>query len=435
MGTSSVEDPTSRTEIALLTGVTESLTSSRPIDADQLKQARNARSDSNPSPILIVAGESSGEMHAAELVSAIRDKTRDEVPHFFGCGGEKMRRSGVETLVDIHKLAVLGPFEAVSHVAHLYSALKLLSEQAKHRRPQLAILVDFPDFNLRLARRLKALGIPIVYFISPQVWAWRSRRVVEMKKTIDHMLVILPFEKTFYAELGMEVDFVGHPLVDRVTRTSSREDFFRKYQMNPDHSVISLMPGSRTKEIKYHLPVLLEVAQRLAWEQPVQFLLPLASDANQALVAGLIKEMTTNLPVRLVFDDNYDAVGHSDLAVVSSGTATLETAILGTPLIVVFRISNFTWIVGQYLVDVPFYSLVNLIAGKKIVPELYQQDFSPDRLHAEIRKYLDDAALRKRVKMELSLVKEKLGEGGAIERAAEKVWRWLYPPTSKAPAI
>jgi len=430
-----MEDPTSWTELALLTGVTESLTSSRPINADRLKQTQDSRSDSNPSPILVVAGESSGEMHAAELVSAIRNRMGDDVPHFFGCGGEKMRRSGVETLVDIHKLAVLGPFEAVSHAAHLYSALKLLAEEAKHRRPQLAILVDFPDFNLRLARRLKGLGIPVVYFISPQVWAWRSRRVVGMKKTIDHMLVILPFEKAFYAEFGMEVDFVGHPLLDRVTRTFSREDFFRKYQLNPEHTVISLMPGSRTKEIKYHLPVLLETAQRLAWEQPVQFLLPLASDASQGLVARLIKEMTTKLPVRLVFDDTYDAVAHSDLAVVSSGTATLETAILGTPLIVVFRISNFTWIVGQYLVDVPFYSLVNLIAGKRIIPELYQQDFNSDRLHSEIRKYLDDAALRKRVKMELSLVKERLGEGGAVERAAEKIWRWLHPPTSQAPPI
>jgi lipid-A-disaccharide synthase len=383
--------------------------------------------NSRSSSILIVAGESSGEMYAAELVGSIRAKRGRSLVHFFGCGGQEMRQVGVETLVDVHKLAVLGPFEAMSHFVHFYAALRLLTKEAERRRPQFAILVDFPDFNLRLARRLKALDIPVIYFISPQVWAWRTDRVHEMKKIIDHMLVILPFEKEFYASFGMEVDYIGHPLLDRVKTSYSRQGFFQKYNLNPDLPVISLLPGSRAKEIKYNLPILLESAQRLHWEQPTQFLLPLASNLNSNLIQRVLNDTAPELPLQIISGQTYDVVGHSDLAVVSSGTATLETAILGTPLITVFRISNLTWIVGQYLVHVPFYSLVNLIAGKEIVPELYQKEFNVDRLYAESRKYLADGALTKRVRMELAVVKQRLGEGGAIERAAERILRWCYP--------
>ncbi len=403
------------------------------IDSEALQRPSARGFDSDFRSILVVAGESSGEMHAAELVSAIRARMGVGLLHFFGCGGERMRQSGVETVVDIHKLAVLGPFEAMTHFVHLYAALKLLVDEAAHRHPKLAILVDFPDFNLRLARRIKALKIPIIYFVSPQVWAWRSGRVLQLKKTVDRMLVILPFEKEFYSGFGMEVDYVGHPLLDRIRIRSSRDDFLRRYNLDSGRNIISLLPGSRTKEIKYNLPVLLQTAQRLAWERQVQLLMPLASGDNLNLVKHIVQEMTPELPLRLLLDDTYDAVAHSDVAVVSSGTATLEAAILSTPLIAVFRISNFTWIVGQYLVDVPFYSLVNLIAGKEIVPELYQKEFNTDRLYAEITKYLDDAAATKRVKMELSLIKEKLGEGGAIEKAAEKVWTWLQAQDDKTP--
>jgi len=411
--------------------VTESQPNSRNVETGPRGWKEPQGSDAHPPSILVVAGESSGEMYAAELVSAIQARMGNEPLQFFGCGGERMRRSGVETVVDIHKLAVLGPFEAVSHLLHLYTALKLLTQESEARRPQMAILVDFPDFNLRLAKRLRTLHIPIVYFISPQVWAWRSRRVLLMKELIDHMLVVLPFEKEFYAGFGMDVDYVGHPLLDRVKTSMSRGDFFRKYRVEGRGTVISLLPGSRTKEIQYHLPVLLQTARRLARERPMKFFLPLASSANRTLVECLVQEACADLPLEIIVDDAYNAVAHSDLAVVSSGTATLETAILGTPLITVFKISNLTWIVGQYLVHVPFYSLVNLIAGKEIVPELYQNEFNGDRLYTEIKKYLDDDALRKHVRMELSLVKEKLGEGGAIERAAAKIWRWLQTRDKK----
>jgi lipid-A-disaccharide synthase len=321
-------------------------------------------------------------------------------------------------------LAVLGPFEAVSHLGHLYSALRLLVNEARARRPRLAILLDFPDFNLRLAVKLKALGIPVLYLISPQVWAWRSGRVKQMQKTIDRMLVILPFEKDFYAERGVQVDYVGHPLVDRVRVSKSRSEFFHAHKLDESVPTVSLLPGSRTSEIRFHLPTLLQAARWLHWQRPVQFLLPAASSLHGSQIRKILTD-SGGPPLSLIEYDTYNAVGHSDLAVVSSGTATLETALLGTPLITVFKISNFTWIVGQYLVRVPFYSLVNLIAGREVVPELFQSAFTAERLHAEMVGLLDQPDRLKHVRMGLASVKQKLGAGGAIHKAAECILPWL----------
>ena len=380
--------------------------------------------NSQAQSVLIVAGEASGDMYAAELVTDLLGKVPQGSFKFFGCGGKRMRQSGVETVVDIHRLAVLGPFEAVSHLGHLYSALRLLVNEARARRPRLAILLDFPDFNLRLAGKLKALGIPVLYLISPQVWAWRSGRVKQMQKTIDRMLVILPFEKDFYAERGMQVDYVGHPLVDRVRVSKSRSEFFHAHKLDESVPTVSLLPGSRTSEIRFHLPTLLQAARWLHWQRPVQFLLPAASSLHVSQIRKILAD-SGGPPLSLIEYDTYNAVGHSDLAVVSSGTATLETALLGTPLITVFKISNFTWIVGQYLVRVPFYSLVNLIASRQIVPELFQSAFTAERLHAEMVGLLDQPERLKHVRMGLASVKQKLGAGGAIHKAAECILPWL----------
>ena len=364
-------------------------------------------------------------MYGAELAADLQSKTSKASLKFFGCGGVRMREAGVDTLVDIHSLAVLGPFEAVSHMARFFSALRLLTQESGRRRPRLAILVDFPDFNLRLAKRLKALGIPVIYLISPQVWAWRSGRVHKMKKIIDRMLVVLPFEKDFYAEMGMEVDYIGHPLIDRVRCSTGKDLFLSSHRLKECLPTVSLLPGSRVKEIKYNLPVLLHTARRLNSERPIQFLAPVSSGPNRKLVEKIQKKEAADLPLIIIEGDTYNAVGHSDIAVVASGTATLETAILGTPLITVFRISNLTWIVGQYLVKVPFYSLVNLIAGRQVIPELFQKDFNVERLYTEIRKYLDNPELMKRVRMDLAMVKQRLGEGGAMHKASEKILPWL----------
>jgi lipid-A-disaccharide synthase len=333
-----------------------------------------------------------------------------------------MRQSKVEILVDMHELAAMGPFETISRLRALHAALRLLVDEAKNRRPSLAILIDFAGFNLRLAKKLKALNIPVIYFIGPQVWASRSGRIRKMKETIDRLFVILPFEKEFYARFGMEVDYIGHPLLDRVKTSSFREDFFRKYGLNSKIPVISLLPGSRLKEIKFNLPVIAQTVQRLGQLKPIQFLLPLASPLHGTLVRTLLAEVTPQLPITLIEHDTYNAIGHSDLAVVCCGTATLETALLGVPLVAIYRVSNPTWIFWKCTVHVPFGSLVNLIAGKQVVPELLQKDFNVDKLYIEIKKYLDDPCYSAQVRAELARLKFSLGQGGAIERAVDRIW-------------
>ena len=377
------------------------------------------------SEILIVAGESSGDLYGADLVSELKARVSKGQLNFFGCGGERMRQAGVETLIDMHQLAVLGPLEVVSHLSHLFSALRQLEIAAKERRPILAILVDFPDFNLRLAKKLFAIDIPIIYLISPQIWAWRGNRIKSIRQIVKRMLVILPFEKEYYSGRGVEVDYIGHPLMDRVFTTTSKHLFFERHSLDERIPTVSLLPGSRRKEISYNLPILLRTAKRLHWNRQIQFLLPLVSDVHYPIARRILKEELGELPARIVVDDTYNVVGHSDLAVVASGTATLEAALLGTPLIAVFKISNLTWIIGQYLVRVPHYCLVNLIAGKRIVPELYQAAFTEEDLYNEITKFLDNEALLNRVRIELNEVRKKLGRGGAMARAAEQILTFL----------
>lgn len=385
----------------------------------------NSVSQEPAAPVLVVAGEASGDMHAAELVQALRTRLGASGPAFFGCGGPALRQAGMEVLVDNRQLSVLGPFEAVSHLGRFFAALRQLEAAARQRKPGWAILVDFPDFNLPLARRLKRLGVGVVYFISPQIWAWRKRRVHALQRWVDRMIVILPFEAEFYRRYGMQVEYVGHPLVDRVKTSCSRARFLRSLGLAEDRLTISLLPGSRSREIRFNLPAMARTARRLQWERSAQFLVPLASPSHAPLVRGLIRDEAPGFSAPLIENDTYNSVGHSDLAVVSSGTATLEAALLGTPLIAVFRISIPSWIVGQYLIDVPYYSLVNLIAGREIIPELYQQDYTDDRLHAEIRKFLTESGCCARVKMALSGVRERLGQGGAVSRAAESIASWM----------
>ena len=376
-------------------------------------------------PILVVAGEASGDMYAAELVQALKTRLGSSAPDFFGCGGSALRQAGMDIQVDNRQLSVLGPFEAVSHLGRFFAALRQLETAARQKKPRWAILVDFPDFNIPLARKLKRQGVGIFYFISPQIWAWRKRRVHSLRRWVDHMIVILPFETEFYRQYGMQVEYVGHPLVDRVNSSCSRVQFLRSLRLVEDRLTISLLPGSRSREIRFNLPVMVRTAQRLQWEHSAQFLIPLASSLHAPMVRDLIRDEAPGLSAVLVENDTYNAVDNSDLAVVSSGTATLEAALLGTPLIAVFRISIPSWIVGQYLIDVPYYSLVNLIAGRKVIPELYQKDFSEDRLYAEIRRLLTESGHSSRVKMGLADVRKELGKGGAISRAAESIASWM----------
>ncbi len=373
--------------------------------------------------LMIVAGEASGDKHAAHLVKALRKLRPDVQFEIFGSGGEEMRSTGVETLVDARELAIMGVLEVASALPKFLRVFRLLREAANVRKPNAVILVDFPEFNLRLARKLKRDGHRVFYYISPQVWAWRSYRVKQIKRDVESMLVILPFEKAFYEQQGVQVEYVGHPLLDSVKVTSSRSEFCRQNQLDETKNLIALLPGSRRKEVSYILPPMLEAARECYKINPDwQFVIPLAKTIDKEVVT----EMTSDFPnVKLIEGDTYNAVNAADLAVVASGTATLETAIIGTPLIVCYRASALNWKLFTPFIKVPFVGMPNLIAGRVIAPELLQDQLNADTLSREIHAMLSDPERLRNARLEMRKVREKLGESNASARAAEAILKSL----------
>jgi lipid-A-disaccharide synthase len=367
--------------------------------------------------IMLVAGEASGDKHGAKLVAALRAARPDLAWEFFGAGGEEMRAAGVETIVDARELAIMGALEIARALGKFLRVLRELRTAARARKPHLVILIDWPEFNLRLAKRLRADGHRVVYYISPQLWAWRSYRLRAIKRDVERMLVILPFEADYYARSGVEVDYVGHPLLDSVRVTASREDFRRRHNIDRVRPLIALLPGSRHSEIKYILPPLIAAAHRLSAMRPeFQFALALAPTISGAEIEGALPAS-----VRIISGETYNAVAASDLAVVASGTATLETAIIGTALIVVYRASQLNWRIFRPLINVPFVGLPNLIAGRKVAPELLQNDLTAERLAHEIVTLIDDPERRKQMRAELAEVRARLGETEASGRAARRI--------------
>ncbi len=377
--------------------------------------------------LLIVAGERSGDLYGARLARCLQEKTGAVA--LFGCGGREMRAAGVETVVDTNEVTMVGITEVIPGLPRLIRAFRRLLRQTELRRARAAILIDFPDFNLRLAKKLKRRGIPVVYFVSPQVWAWRKGRVRVLRKTVRKMICIFPFEESIYSRGGVDVDYVGHPLVDTVVASHGREEWFARLQLDPNAATVALLPGSRQREVLHNLPPMLEAASRLALSRKIQFLLPVARTLQVPWMERVVSSANrTGVRVRLVGDGGYDVVKHSDVAVVASGTATVETCLLGRPMVVVYRVSPLTWRVGKLLVRVPFYAMVNLIAGRSVVPELIQKDFTGPRLAAEVETLLDNRKVRERMIRELGEVRTALGRPGAIERAAEVILRTLNIP-------
>ncbi len=370
--------------------------------------------------LMMVAGERSGDIYGAELAAALR--SRLEGAEIFGCGGEAMRRAGVDTVVDAHAVTMVGIAEIVPGLPRVYRAFRALQREAERRRPRLAILIDFPDFNLRLARKLKRLGVPVVYFVSPQIWAWRKGRLKQLKANIAKMLCIFEFEEKIYREAGIPVEYVGHPLVDLVRTHLSRRDFFARAGLDPAKPLVALLPGSRRKEVAHNLPPMLDAATRLTASRDVQFVIAVAPTLDSAwMEAALAECYVGRATVRAVPRATYDALQHCDVAVVASGTATIEAALRERPMVVVYRVSPLTWIIGKLLVDVPFYSMVNLLAAKPVVPELIQHDFRALTLASQLEYLLDHSEAREKMAEQLRGVKERLGPGGAITRAAEAV--------------
>ena len=320
------------------------------------------------------------------------------------------------------EFSVLGIFEVLRHYPRLYGVARRVLREVDRRRPRLAVLLDSPGFNLHLCRQLHRRGVPVVYFIAPQLWAWRPRRIKYLQEYVRKLLCIFPFEEAYFRSRGVDTEYVGHPLVDSAHAGLDRDQFFRHHDLDPRRPLVTLMPGSRDQEVERHLPRILEAAEKVHREHNAQFCLiqPVADTWEAELAASLLAR-APGLPVQVVRDTPYNALAASEAAVISSGTATVEALLMGTPMVVVYRVAAASWGVGRLLVRTPHYSMVNLIAEERLVPELIQSEFTAGRLAEELGRLLSDKAGRRRIQTRMGEVRARLGQPGAIERAARAI--------------
>jgi lipid-A-disaccharide synthase len=368
-----------------------------------------------PTQILISAGEASGDMYAARLATALRARADVQL---FGMGGPRMREAGVELVADCSEVALVGIVEIAKKYPALRRVWKRILNEAERRKPRLAILTDFPGFHLRMARALKSQGVPSVYFVCPQFWAWRPWRANLVRRRFVRGLCIFPFEEEWYRSRGVKADFIGHPLVGNVAAKRTRVQFAADYQLDARKPIVAILPGSRSGEIAHHMPTLMQACRLIQKTHSVQFVLALAPGVNKSQIAPYL---TPEVPMIAVEDATYDALGAADLSIVSSGTATVEAALMDAPMIVVYRLAPLTASIARVLVRTPMFAMVNLIAGTRIVPELVQNDFTPERLAGEAARLLDSPEARTEIKRGLAEVREKLGPPGAVERAADLI--------------
>lgn len=372
---------------------------------------------------LLSAGDASGEVYGAQLIHALRERVPDA--EFFGLGGERMRAAGCELTVHAKDVAVLGMVEILTHLPRLYSEFHKLIRAVDANPPDACIIIDFPGFNLRVARALHQRGVPVIYYVAPQFWAWRPWRVKHIRRWVDKALVIFPFEEKWYRERGVPAEYVGHPLTDEPTPTITREQFAQENGLDANQQWIALLPGSRRKEFRMNLGPMLDAANRIGREY--QYLMPVAGTLTHAFVELELSRHGARGTTRSVepVRDARAALRHARAAVVASGTATVEAALMGTPFVVVYRVSPLTYLLGRPLVKVPHFAMVNLIAGREIVPELVQRDFTGERVSQELNPLISGGEKRERMVAELAQVAEKLHSpslsGTAAGRAAEAV--------------
>jgi lipid-A-disaccharide synthase len=373
--------------------------------------------------VFISAGEASGDLHGAKLAQAIMRRCPEA--RVSCLGGPMLKSSGASVLVDNRDIAVVGLFEVFRHAREILSAWRKIKDHLIRERPDVVVLIDFPDFNHLLARLAKRLGIKIFYYISPQVWAWRSGRVRSIKRLADEMAVIFPFETTFYERHGMTVNYVGHPLLDLLSDAPTKEKARTDYCSSVAGQVVGLLPGSRRSEIRLLLPLLLDSASLILKENPsVSFLLPIAPTLDPALIETELKGR--NLPVRVVSGDTYGVIRACDLLLTASGTVTLEAAILGAPMIIIYRVSDFTYYAGRHLIKVSHVGLPNIVADRQIVPELLQKEATPERISAKALELLREPEALEGQRKELALIQERLGKPGVADRVAELVLKTVH---------
>ncbi|MFB0526024.1 MAG: lipid-A-disaccharide synthase [bacterium] len=379
--------------------------------------------------LFIVAGDPSGDLHGANLVNALREMSSQI--EISGLGGERMERAGVRLLDKLTELAIVGFSEAINNIRALRQIYRKTEEFLRKEKPDIIVLIDYPGFNLRLAGLAKRLNIPLIYYIGPQIWAWRRGRIKDIAEFVNKMLVIFPFEEEAYKKAGVDVSFVGHPLLDTIQPTKSEEEVCQKYGLDPNFPIIGLMPGSRKQEIERLLPVMLEASQRIAENRKVQFVLPLAENIPMAYIRERIREFEMNyssrvrkeektpLPLLVVRDEDYNIRRTLTLALVASGTATLENACLGIPMIIIYKVSLFSYLLARLLIRIPRIGLANIVAGKRVVPEFIQQKARAEDIAKVACHWLSNPGLMQETRKELKRVREKLGTPGASKRAAK----------------
>jgi len=373
-----------------------------------------------PHSILVSAGEASGDYYAAELVRELRRRWPN--CEFFGCAGPHLRETGVEAVVRTEDLAVLGIIEVVEHLPRIWRRFRKLIAAAARRKPDLAILTDSPDFHFRVAAKLKKLRVPVIYLVAPQVWAWRKGRVKTMRRIIDRLLCIFPFEESFFREHGVPVTYIGHPAATRVRPKLTRGEFFRKHNLREDRPLITVLPGSRRSEALRHLPELVRAASILTKTRELSFVLPASPTCGKELFTQPLE----GTAIRAIEGEAWEALAYCDVALAASGTVTVEAALLGAPMVTFYKVTGLSWAIGRLLVNVPFYSMVNLIAGKRVVPELMQNEMTGEHLAAEASRLLNHEAERVKMKEELACVSAVLlGGGDAIVGAADEAERAL----------
>ncbi len=382
-----------------------------------------------PPTIFISAGEASGEHYGALLIAALQKQlaATGQSASFFGMGGPRMAAAGLQCVVRSEEMAVMGLTEIVRHLPRIWRNFRRMKQAVRDRRPSVAVLIDFPEIHFRMAREFHRLGVPVVYFVSPQLWAWKKKRIRLVRKYIDKMLVIFPFEEPFYRERGVQAEFVGHPLAELHAPVISRAQFATENGLHPEQIWIGLLPGSRPKEIRDHLPEILRAAQKLHGD--FEFLVPLAPTLNAAQrqeACQLVETYGGNLTIRLV-DDARATLFHARASVVASGTATVEATLAGNPFVVVYHVSPLTYEIARRVVKVPYITITNLIAGKRVVLELIQNDFTAKNIVREMERLLPDGGPRRFMMEELARVRGLLSKrpegsvgqcGGAIERVA-----------------
>ena len=371
--------------------------------------------------VMISCGEASGDLYAGALASEIIRLDKDA--EVFGLGGAQLQAGGGRLVADYRGMAVTGLAEALSVLPRALSTYRRLVEAARADDPDVFVAVDFPDFNFRLAAAMHRLGVPVVYYVSPQVWAWRPGRLKTMKRLVGRVLVIFPFEERLYREVGIPVEFVGHPLVDLARAREPRAEFLRRHGLDPAVPTVALLPGSRPNELQAILPTVVRATRLIAERVPgAQFVVARAPNLNTALFAPIAEAHTARGPSPVIVETQTDEVlAAADVVVTASGTATIQTAIHGRPMVIVYRVSPFTYWIGKRFVHVENYGMVNLVSGERIVTELIQDQFTAEAVAAEAVSLLTDTERVRRMREALGRVRAKLGDGGASQRAAQSV--------------